>query len=276
LQAGITVAISRPVMERTSQRGSQKFVEMFMRAFTRFARYLVPGALVVFLMSLAAPCAAQETVDAPTIPAGPDLGDGRGSLFAPSAWVVLSTPVQKQIDLKLYGFFIGDLNVPVTQVDLPLRTTKFLTVTPSYMYYSVPASGLNEISPRPGRFTDSYEEHQLRVDGTVAFSVRKFEISARNMYVRRFRPEPATDMNRYRGRIAVAHPLTVQGRTWKQFASYETFYERNAGWNRTRLWTGVTLPVNKRVFLQPSYLWESSKGSRDINYVLVGLIVNTR
>jgi hypothetical protein len=249
---------------------------MVMRALTRFARYLVPSALVVFLMSAAAPCAAQENVDAPTVPAGPDLGDGRGSLFAPSAWLVVSTPVQKQIDLKLYGFFIGDLNAPVTQVDIPLRTTKFLTVTPSYMYYSVPASGLNELSPHPGRFTDSYEEHQFRVDGTVAFSVRKFEISGRNMYVRRFRPAPATDMNRYRGRIAVAHPLTVQGRTWKQFASYETFYERNAGWNRTRLWTGVTLPVNKRVFLQPSYMWESSKGSRDINYVLVGLIVNTR
>ena len=38
-------------------------------------------------------------------------GDGRGSLFAPSAWLVLSTPVQKQIDLKLYGFYIGDLQV---------------------------------------------------------------------------------------------------------------------------------------------------------------------
>jgi hypothetical protein len=158
LQAGITVAISRRVMERTSQRGSQKVVEMVMRAFTRFARYLVPIALVVFLMSLAAPCAAQE-VDPPT---APDVGDGRGSLFAPSAWVVLNAPVQKQIGLKVYGFYIGQLDVPVAQFDVPIRTTKFLTVTPSYMYYSVPASGLNELSPHPGRFTDSYEEHQFR------------------------------------------------------------------------------------------------------------------
>src|SRR6185503_8597110 len=102
-----------------------------------------------------------------------DLGDGRGSLFAPSAWLVMSTPVRKGIDLKLYGFYIGDLNVPVAQVDIPLRTMKFLTVTPSYMYYSVPASGLNELSPQPAGFTDSYDEHQFRIDGTVAFSVRK-------------------------------------------------------------------------------------------------------
>jgi Protein of unknown function (DUF2490) len=274
--AGIAVAISRRVMERTSQRGSQEVVEMGMRGLTRFARHLVPSALVVCVMSLGAPCAAQENVDAPTVPAGPDLGDGRGSLFAPSAWLVLSTPVRKQIDLKLYGFYIGDLNVPVTQVDIPLRATKFLTVTPSYMYYSVPASGLNELSPHPGGFTDSYEEHQFRVDGTVAFAVRKFEISARNMYVRRFRPAPADDMNRYRGRIAIAHPLAVQGRIWKPFASYETFYERPGGWNRERIWTGVTLPLTKHVLFQPSYMWEISEGSRAVDYLLFGLIVNTK
>ena len=184
--------------------------------------------------------------------------------------------MQKQIDLKLYGFYIGDLQVPVAQVDVPIRMAKFLTVTPSYMGYSVPASGLNEITPRPGAFTDSYEEHQFRVDGTVAFAVRKFEISARNMYVRRFRPTPTDDMNRYRGRIAIAHPLAVQGRIWKPFASYETFYEQTGGWNRERIWTGVTLPLNKRVFLQPSYMWETSEGSRAVDYLLFGLIVNTR
>jgi hypothetical protein len=222
-------------------------------------------------MSLAAPCAAQE-VDPPT---APDVGDGRGSLFAPSAWVVLNAPLQKQVALKAYGFYIGQLDAPVAQFDLPIRTTKFLTITPSYMYYSVPPSGLNKLPPQPGRYTDSYEEHQFRVDGTVAFAVRKFEISARNMYVRRFRPVP-DDMNRYRGRIAIAHPLAVHGRVWKPFASYETFYERPGGWNRERMWTGVTLPLKKNVFIQPSYLRESSDGGRDIHYLLFGLIVNTR
>jgi Protein of unknown function (DUF2490) len=247
-----------------------------MRELTRFARYFVPGALMVCLMALGAPCAAQENADPPTVPVVPDVGDGRGSLFAPSTWLVLSTPVQKQIDLKLYGFYIGRLDTPVAQVDVPIRTTKFLTVTPSYMYYSVPASGLNKLPPQPGSFTDSYDEHQFRIDGTVAFAIRKFEISARNMYVRRFRPTPADDMNRYRGRIAIAHPLAVQGRILKPFASYETFYEQKGGWNRERIWTGVTLPLNKHVLLQPSYMWETSEGSRAVDYLLFGLIVNTK
>ena len=246
-----------------------------MRGLTRFARYLLPSVLVVCLISLGAPCAAQE-VDPPTAPAVPDVGDGRGTLFAPSAWLVLSTPVQKQIDLKLYGFYMGELQVPVAQVDLPIRMAKFLTVTPSYMGYSVPSSGLNKLSPQPGSFTDSYEEHQFRVDGTVAFAVRRFEISARNMYVRRFRPTPLDDSNRYRGRIAIAHPVSVKGRTWKPFASYETFYEQTLGWNRERIWTGVTLPLNKHVFLQPSYMWETTEGSRAVDYLLFGLIVNTK
>jgi Protein of unknown function (DUF2490) len=243
-----------------------------MRGLTTFARYLVRSALVVCVISLAAPCAAQE-VDPPTLP---DTGDGRGSLLAPSAWMVLNAAVQKQIGLKFSGFYIGELNTPVAQVDVPIRMTTFLTVTPSYMGYSVPASGLNKLPPQPGGFTDSYEEHQFRVDGTVAFAVRRLEISARNMYVRRFRPVPVDDMNRYRGRIGIAHPLAVQGRIWKPFASYETFYEPTGGWNRYRIWSGVTLPLNKQVFVQPSYMWESSEGSRDVHYVLFGLIVNTR
>ena len=115
-----------------------------MRKLATCARYLVRSALVVCVMSLATPCAAQD-VDVPTAPAA---GDGRGSIFAPSAWGVISTPVNKQIALKLSGFFIGDLQVPVAQVDLPIRLASFLTVTPSYMGYSVPASGLNKLPPQ--------------------------------------------------------------------------------------------------------------------------------
>ena len=196
IRAGIAVAFSRRVTARTSQRGSPNgrrstsmttSVEMAMRGLTTFARYLVRGALAVCVMSLGAPCAAQE-VDPPT---PPDCRRWTWLALRALGLGVVSAPVQKQIDLKLYGFYIGGLDTPVAQVDVPIRTTKFLTVTPSYMGYSVPASGLNKLPPQPGSFTDSYKEHQFRIDGTVAFAVRKLEISARNMYVRRFRPAPA-------------------------------------------------------------------------------------
>ena len=65
----------------------------------------------------------------------------------------------------------------------------------------------------------------------------------------------------------------------KPFANYEVFYERqNGGWNRDRVTAGVTLPLQKHVSFQPSYIWEHNRvrGLRDINYLQFGLIVNTR
>jgi hypothetical protein len=243
-----------------------------MRTLTRFARYLVPSVLVVGLMSLGAQCAGQE-VGAPDAPGG--HGE-RGSVVAPSPWLVVSSPVRQGVDLKLSTFYIGEFNVPVVQVDVPIRAARFLTITPSYLYNRVPASGLNKMTPEPLGATDSYEENQFRVDATVMVPIHKFEISARNMYVRRFRPSPADDINRYRGRIGIAHPLAVRGRIWKPFASYESFYERKGGWNRDRIWSGVTVPVTRHLMFQPSYMWETSPGTRDVNYLLLGVIVNTK
>jgi hypothetical protein len=245
-----------------------------MQGFTRFALHLVPGFLVIGLVSRGGPCAAQE-VDVPPEHAG------SGSVTAPSGWLELIVPVHPRITLKPYGFYIGNVKVPVGQLDVTVRATRFLTITPSYMYYSVPASGLNKLAPEPVGFTDSYHEHQFRIDGTVTFSLRKFEISVRNMYVRRFRPTRLDDIYRYRGRLMIAHPLAVQGHSWKPFASWETYYDgggtiRGGGWNRDRVWAGVTLPVIKHVLFQPSYLWERSDGIKNIHYLLFGLIVSTR
>jgi hypothetical protein len=102
------------------------------------------------------------------------------------------------------------------------------------------------------------------------FSIHKFEISERNMYVRRFLP--TNEINRYRNRISVAHPLAVKGHIWKPFASYEAFYDQGSGWTKNRAWTGVTVPLAKHVSFQPSYMWEGTKGIKDLHYLMVGLI----
>jgi hypothetical protein len=141
-------------------------LELLMRELTRFTRYLAPGVLVACLVSLGSPCAAQE-VDVPN-------GRGSGSVTAPTGWVELIAPVQQRVDLKLYGFYIGELKAPSAQVDATIRVTKFLSITPSYLYYSIPASGLNELANVSRGFTRNLEEHQFRIDGTVMFSFHKF------------------------------------------------------------------------------------------------------
>jgi len=252
-----------------------------MRRFTRLALHLVPGFLVIGLVSFGGLCVAQEVeVDAP------GGSGGSGSVVAPSAWLVLINTIRERVDLKLYGFYIGELEVPCVQLDVTTRVTNFLLVTPSYMYYDIPASGLNELAEVPV-YTDSYDEHQFRIDGTLVFPVRRFEFSVRNMFVRRFRTAPTPDSNRYRGRVGFVYNLPVgaqteqepgiyRGRIWRLFATYEAYCDiHNGGWNKDRVWVGVTLPLLKRVSFQPSYMWEGSEGLKDVNYLLLGVIINT-
>jgi hypothetical protein len=236
-----------------------------MKGFTKFALRCVPTFLVIWLLSFGAFCVAQE-VDVPS-------GRGKGSVVTPTGWAELIAPVQQRVDLKFYGFYIGELKAPSAQFDATFRATKFLSITPSYLYYSVPASGLNQLANVSRGFTSSFEEHQFRIDGTVMFPIHKFEISERNMYVRRFLP--TKDINRYRTRIAVAHPLEVKGHIWKPFASYEAFYDQGSGWTKNRAWTGVTVPIEKHVSFQPSYMWEGTKGIEDLHYLMFGLIFRT-
>jgi hypothetical protein len=247
-----------------------------MQRFTNFALHVVSTFLLISLVSLSGPCVAQE-VDVPS-------GRGSGSVFAPTGWAELIVPVKDRIDLKFYGFYVGDLKAPSAQFDATFRLAKFLSITPSYLYYSIAPSGLDELANHSQGFTRSVEEQQFRIDGTVMFSFHKFEISERNMYVRRFLPTyeyagrslPEKEINRYRNRIAVAHPLVVKGQRWKPFASYEAFYDQGSGWTKNRVWTGVTVPVAKSVSFQPSYMWEGGNGIKDTNYLMFGLIFTTR
>ena len=242
-----------------------------MQRLVSVMRRVVTCVLVIWLVALAAPCAAQE-LDAP---AAPDAADGSGPVFVPGGFLGLVTPVRDRIALNLYGFYYGEVAVPVAQVDVPVRIAKFLTVTPSYLYYEVPPSGLAKASAYPARFADTFEENQFRIDGTVKFSIGKFEIADRNMYVRRFRP--ADEVNRYRHRIGIAHPFAVNGHVWKAFANHEAFYEwGNGGWNRNRLSAGATLPLQKHVSFQPAYIWDANRGAKDIHYLQFGVIVSTR
>ena len=72
-------------------------------------RHLVPSVLVIWLVSLAAPCAAQE-LDAPAAPAAPDARDGRGSVFVPGGFLGLVTPVRDRVALNVYGFYYGEVD----------------------------------------------------------------------------------------------------------------------------------------------------------------------
>ena len=73
--------------------------------------------------------------------------------------------------------------------------------------------------------------------------------------------------------------VPIKGRAWKPFASYEAFHDGDhLGWVRYRLWSGVTVPVEKRVSFQPSYVRDDNRtrGVRDINYLMFALIATAK
>src|SRR5215470_17945548 len=76
-----------------------------MQGFRKFLPRL--SFVMMCLLSLGGLCVAQEA-DVPT-------GRGNGSVVAPSGWTELIAPVQERIDLKLYGFYIGELKAPSGQ-----------------------------------------------------------------------------------------------------------------------------------------------------------------
>jgi hypothetical protein len=251
-----------------------------MQGFTRFALHLVPGFLVIGLVSWGGPCVAQAVVEAPTPSGASTAPAAPGSVFAPSGYLELTVPVQDRIGLSLYGWYVGNLKAPGVIVEVPIRAAKFLTITTGYQYMEMPPSGLDIYVEQPGEFTETYKEHQFRIDATFKISIQNFAITDRNMYVRRFRPTwVGNDINRYRNRFGIAHPLAVKGQVWKPFASFEAFFDEGiSGSTRHRVWVGVTLPLEKRVWFQPSYVWDNNRvrGLRDVNYLLFGLIVSPK
>src|ERR1700688_18828 len=121
-----------------------------MKRLTKFAPRHVPS-LAICLLSLGVLSFAQE-VDVPS-------GRGSGSVVAPTGWAEVNAPVQQRIDLKFYGFYIGELKAPSAQFDATFRATRFLSITPSYLYYSVPADGLNDLANHQGGFIRPPEDH---------------------------------------------------------------------------------------------------------------------
>ena len=139
-----------------------------------------------------------------------------------------------RVSVNVYGFYYGEVDAPVAQVDVPIRTTRFLTITPSYLYYEVPPSGLDTASAAPGGFHRHLRRAPIsnRRDREVLRSrIRDLEPQHVCQAVPSDRRhQPLSPANRDR-----ASPRG-QGRIWKPFATYEAFYERsNGGWNRDRV-----------------------------------------
>jgi hypothetical protein len=221
-------------------------------------------ALFIFCLCLLPSSAAQEIE-----------GNGKsgGALISPSAYTEIVTPLTNRLSVDSYGFYFGHMRAGMALEEAPVSVQKHFMVTPSYLFISIPPSGVSLVTSTLA--SETYHENQVRLAGTVATTWHHFTLSDRNMYVRRF--TPFGELNRYRNRPYLDHPLSFGPYTVTAFVYDEIFHDFAPGkWLRRNLiLTGINMPINRHLIFQPSYLRFDDSQLRSVNFLSFGLIIHT-
>jgi len=138
---------------------------------------------------------------------------------------------------------------------------------------NVPPVGLSLITNRPTN--QSYHENQVRFAATVQTALHGFTFSDRNMYVCRF--TPTSEVNRYRNKIYVAHPLSFDSYKVNPFIFEEMYHDFVPGKWLRRNWfvAAVDMPINRHLTFQPSYIRQDDQVLRSVNFLGLALIIRT-
>jgi len=176
----------------------------------------------------------------------------------------ISISMTKKVDFttQLTGRF-GD---NITQlVDLRygvgwvFRPNKYLSFNPFYFH--------REARPPNGKHES---EDRLTLGATVRFPpVGKFTLADRNWFERRWR-DPQVNAWRYRNRVQLEHPFTVEKKKFTWFVSDEVFYDWSLHvWPRNRFSGGITHPFNKHLTLELYYTRQNDGRTRpgDLNII---------
>src|SRR6516164_8953003 len=202
---------------------------------------------------------------------GSEISDS--SVFSNAGYVELITPLTSKVSVNTYGFYLGNLGVSIALAEVPITVQKHLVLTPSYLYVNVPPSGLSLLTTKPAYKT--YRENQFRIAATFLTTWHRFLLSDRNMYVRRF--TPFGDFDRYRNRVYVSHPVTIERYKMTPFIFYEVYHDFQQGpWPR-RSWyvAAVAMPITRHPTIQPSYIRQDDQYLRSINFVGTALLIRT-
>ena len=177
--------------------------------------------------------------------------------------VQLTVPLSKVVDFTTQGpLRLGD---DVTQtvdqrwgVGFVIKVNKYLSFNPFYFHREArPPNGGHE------------REDRATLAATLRLPAGKFTVSDRNYFERRWR-EPQVDAWRYRNRIQLEHPFTIQKKNFTWFVSDEVFYDWSLRlWPRNRASLGLTHPFNKHLTLELYYTRQNDSHSRpgDLNII---------
>ena len=200
-------------------------------------------------------------------------GKNGGAIFSPTDYAEISTPLSDRVGLNAYGFYLGNVKAGIALLETPVRVSKHISFTSSYLYIRVPAAGLSLLSGGPE--SAAYKENQFRQAATTSTTWRNFTFSDRNMYARRFTPTGET--NRYRNRVYVSRQQSFGAYRCSPFVFDEVYHDFAPGHWLRRNWivAGVDMPANRYLTFQASYIRQDDQYLRSVNFLGVALIVHT-
>ncbi|HEU4875624.1 MAG TPA: DUF2490 domain-containing protein [Pyrinomonadaceae bacterium] len=162
--------------------------------------------------------------------------------------VQVSVPVTKLFDFNLLGTLrVGrDISRPVDErigVGFTFRAGKYVTVSPNYL----------NINMQPVRNRQVWE-NRLTLPVTLRFAVKKFRLSDRNQFERRFR-NSGVNATRYRNRFLVEYLIGDSKRGLSFLIGDEVFYDWSVDrWVRNRFAIGASKVFNKHYTQEFFYL----------------------
>jgi len=147
-------------------------------------------------------------------------GKSSGAIFSPADYLQIITPVTKRVTVSTYGFYLGNLRTSIALLEVPITLQKHFVVTPSYLFVNVPPVGLSLLTNQTANC---------------------------NMYVRRF--TPTSEINRYRNKIYVSHPLSLGSYKVNPFVFEEVYHDFVPGKWLRRNWVvaAIDMPINRHL-----------------------------
>jgi hypothetical protein len=184
--------------------------------------------------------------------------------------IQLTVPLNKKLDFLIQGTvrFGGNLTTAVDErwgFGFNYKVHKYVTLNELYFH--------REAKPPQGR-----QEHEDRLSfgATLRVPLKKFTLIDRNLFERRWR-SPQVEAWRYRNRIQLDHPFTINKAKFTFFVSEEPFYDWSLhGWVRNRFGAGASHVFNKH-FTGDLYLMRQNDGrSRPGDINIIGTVLRFR
>lgn len=185
--------------------------------------------------------------------------------------VQITVPLNKKVEFLLLGTLRLGRNItrPVDErigFNFSYKVNKYFSLAPGYLHLETqPVEGLPE----------SHEE-RLSVAGTLTLPKKRFTLSDRNLFERRFR-SPQMDATRYRNRLQLEYPFALRGQKLTLIISEEVFYDWSLkDWVRNRFGIGARKTFNKKFAVDLYYLRQNDGRARPGDLHVIGTIFRIR